>query len=157
MEVYEVDLMKLNVRELLLREERARKQILSPFLSSLGLIPGQGQAGILFHLLQKDHITQRELADICKLNAATMSRNLDKMENMGYLKRETNPDCRRSFLICLTEKGRIEASKVEKFFNQFDAIIGNDISEGDMETFCRILLKICDNLETSADKKELGG
>lgn len=140
-------MMKQTVRELLLREERARKQILSPFLSSLGLTPGQGQAGILFHLLQKDHITQRELADICILNAATMSRNLDKLESIGFLTRETNPDCRRSFLICLTEKGKMEAIKIDTVFNQFDTIICNDISEDDMETFCRILLKICDNLE----------
>lgn len=147
-------MMKQNVRELLLREERARKQILFPFLTSLGLTPGQGQAGILFHLLQKDHITQRELADICNLNAATMSRNLDKLENMGFLNRETNPDCRRSFLICLTERGRNEASKIEKIFNQFDSIVGNGISENDMETFCHILLKICDNLEAYKSEQE---
>lgn len=146
-------MMKQTVRELLLREERARKQILSPFLSSLGLTPGQGQAGILFHLLQKDHITQRKLADICKLNAATMSRNLDKLESMGFLNRETNPDCRRSFLICLTEKGRAEASKIDTVFNQFDTIICSDISEDDMETFCRILLKICGNLEAHKNEQ----
>lgn len=140
-------MMKQSIRELLIREERARKQILSPFLSSLGLTPGQGQAGILYHLLQKDHITQRELADVCKLNAATMSRNLDKLESMGLLSREANPDCRRSFLICLTEKGRLEASKIDKIFLQFDAILANDISEDDMEIFCHILRKICDNLE----------
>jgi DNA-binding MarR family transcriptional regulator len=139
--------MKQNIRELLIREEKARKQIISPFLSSLGLTPGQGQARILSHLSQKDHITQKTLADICKLDAATMSRNIDKLENMGFLNRETNPDCRRSFLICLTEKGRVEAAKIDKVFQQFDSMICNNISDANLEVFCNVLNIICDNLD----------
>lgn len=41
------------IRELLIRAERARKQLLSPVLSANGLTPGQGQAGILNTLLKK--------------------------------------------------------------------------------------------------------
>lgn len=139
--------MKHTIRELFVREEKARKEILSPFLSSLGLTPGQGQARILSYLYQQDHITQKELADLCHLNPATMSRNLDKLEQMGFLKREANPSCRRSFLICLTEKGRLEASKIDHIFRQFDQMLCKDISEADLELFCNIIMKMCDNLE----------
>lgn len=141
-------MMKDTIRELFLREEMARKAILSPFLSSLGLTPGQGQARILYHLLQEDHITQKELADLCKLNTATMSRNLDKLEQMGFLKREANPNCRRSFLICLTEQGRLEASKIDKIFHQFDQMICKDIPDADLELFYSTLIKMCENLES---------
>lgn len=136
-----------NIRELFIREEKARRQIISPLLSGIGLTPGQGQARILHHLLEEDHITQKELADKCHFDAPTMSRNLDKLGNMGFLTRENNPDCRRSFLICLTPKGRIEAKEIRKAFDQFDALICQDISEEELAVFCKVLMKICDNLE----------
>lgn len=137
-----------SIRELLIREEKARKQIISPLLSNLGLTPGQGQARILYNLLQKDHITQKELADICGIEAATMSRNLDKLEDMGFLLRENNPDCRRSFLIILTEKGIIEAEEIKKVFQHFEELVCNDIDEDEIKIFCKVLSKMCDNLES---------
>ena len=44
-------------------------------------------------------MTQKKLADACLLDVTTMSRTLDRMEQAGLLVRESNPDCRRSWLI----------------------------------------------------------
>ncbi|MEY8352092.1 MarR family transcriptional regulator [Lachnospiraceae bacterium 54-53] len=136
-----------HVRELLIREEKARKQIISPLLSNIGLTPGQGHARILYNLLQKDHVTQKELADRCLFDAATMSRNIDKLEDMGFLLRENNPDCRRSFLISLTEKGLAEAEETRKVFEQFEELLCAGIPEDEITVFCKVLMKMCDNLE----------
>lgn len=136
-----------DVRELLVREEKARKQMISPLLSNIGLTPGQGHARILYNLLQKDHITQKELADRCRFDAATMSRNIDKLQDMGLLLRENNPDCRRSFLISLTEKGLAEAEETRKVFQQFEELICSGIPEDEIDIFCKVLIKMCDNLE----------
>lgn len=141
-------MMKQNIRELLIRQEKARKQIISPFLSSLGLTPGQGQARILYHLLEQDHITQIVLADKCNQDAASTSRNIDKLEKLGLLKRQANPECRRSFLICLTDIGRIEAEQIKNVFNQLDIIICQGLSEEELTMFSDILTRICDNLES---------
>lgn len=143
-----------SVRELFIREEKARKQIISPLLSNLGLTPGQGQARILYKLLQKDHITQRELADKCGIEAATMSRNIDKLENMGFLLRENNPDCRRSFLIVLTENGRIEAEKIKKVFLHFEELVCHGMTEEEINIFCKLMAKMCDNLEAYKNPRE---
>jgi DNA-binding MarR family transcriptional regulator len=139
--------MKSNIRELFIRAERARKQLLSPVLSSNGLTPGQGQAGILNTLLKEDRLNQKELSSRCHMDTTTMSRNIDNLEKMGLLKREMNPESRRSVIICLTEKGREKASAIHEMFNQFESILRKDISEEDMEIFRRILTKICENLE----------
>lgn len=148
---------KKNIRELMVRGEKARKQIFSPLLSDFGLTPGQGQAHILYCLSQRDHITQKELADNCRFEAATMSRNLDKLEGMGLLTRENNPDCRRSFLICLTEKGLEEAKEIQKVFDQFEDIVCQGISEEEVGIFYRVLDKMCDTLEAYVgnEKKEV--
>jgi len=126
-----------SVRELLVREEKARKQIISPLLSNIGLTPGQGQARILYNLLQKDHITQKELADRCHFDTATLSRNIDKLQDMGFLLRENNPDCRRSVLISLTDKGVAEAEEVRKVFQQFEELICDHIPEDEIAVFCK--------------------
>lgn len=143
-----------NVSELLIREENARKHIISPLLSKLGLTPGQGHARILYNLLGKDHITQKELADRCGFDAATISRNIDKLEDMGFLIRENNPECRRSFLISLTKKGLSEAEEIRKVFQQFEDLACNDIPEDEIAVFFKVLIKMCDNLEAYKNSGE---
>lgn len=138
---------KKNIRELLVRGEKARKQIFFPLLSDLGLTPGQGQAKILFHLQQEDRITQKELADRCRIDAAAMSRNIDKLEGLGLLVRESNPDCRRSFSICLTEKGYTEAREIRKVFEQFEEIVSGGISQADIDVFYKVMENMCVNME----------
>ncbi len=139
--------MKSNIRELFIRAERARKQLLSPVLSAIGLTPGQGQAGILNTLLKEDRLNQKELSCRCHMDTTTMSRNIDNLEKMGLLKREMNPESRRSVIICLTEKGREKALNIREMFIQFESTLKKDISEEDMEVFQRVLIKICENLE----------
>ncbi|QHQ59577.1 MarR family transcriptional regulator [Anaerocolumna sedimenticola] len=139
--------MKSSIRELFIRAERARKQLLSPVLSAIGLTPGQGQAGILNTLLKEDRLNQKELSCRCHMDTTTMSRNIDNLEKMGLLKREMNPESRRSVIICLTEKGREKALNICEMFIQFESTIKKDISEEDMEVFRRILINICENLE----------
>ena len=143
---------KQSIRELMVRGEKARKQIFFPLLSDLGLTPGQGQAKILYHLQQEDRITQKELADRCRIDAAAMSRNIDKLEGLGLLVRESNPDCRRSFSICLTEKGYKEAMEIRKVFEQFEEIVSEGISQADIDVFYRVMENMCVNLERYNDR-----
>ena len=143
---------KQSIRELMVRGEKARKQIFFPLLSDLGLTPGQGQAKILYHLQQEDRITQKELADRCRIDAAAMSRNIDKLEGLGLLVRESNPDCRRSFSICLTEKGYKEATEIRKVFEQFEEIVSEGISQADIDVFYRVMENMCFNMERYNDR-----
>ena len=143
---------KQGIRELMVRGEKARKQIFFPLLSDLGLTPGQGQAKILYHLQQEDRITQKELADRCRIDAAAMSRNIDKLEGLGLLVRESNPDCRRSFSICLTEKGYQEAMEIRKVFEQFEEIVSEGISQADIDVFYRVMENMCVNMERYNDR-----
>lgn len=142
------------IRELMARGERARKQIFSPLLSEFGLTPGQGQARILYYLLLKNHVTQKELADNCHFEVTTMSRNLDKLEKLGLIIRQNNPDCRRSFLICLTDKGIAEAKEIKKVFEQFEQIVSDGITEEEIEVFLKVMTRMCDNMESYNQKEK---
>ena len=48
-----------------------RRQILHPYFQDLGLSPGQPR--ILNKLYEKDHVTQRELADKCFMDPKRLS------------------------------------------------------------------------------------
>ena len=69
-----------DIRDLMIQIEKARKQLVQPFLQNLGLTLGQGHARILNCLLEEDHLTQTELAGRCRMDTTTMSRSLDKLE-----------------------------------------------------------------------------
>lgn len=138
---------KSQIREMLHELDMDRKQILGPKLQKLGLTVGEGQGRTLLNLRQTGPMSQRELAELCRRDAATMSRNLDKLERAGLLKREQNPGCRRSFLICLTEEGQEKARQVERIFRELDEQIWGEIPEEEMEKLYEILGKVERNLK----------
>lgn len=142
------------IRELLVREEKARKQVIAPRLSGIGLTPGQGHAGILTQLLRGDHVTQRELADRCRLDTATMSRGIDRLSELGFLTRESNPAGRRSFLICLTDKGREKAREAAGVFEWFEKMAAEEIPAQELAVFIRVLRQVCGHLEEYRDTQE---
>lgn len=138
---------KNEIREILHRLDMERKKFLGPKLQVLGLTVGEGQARALRTLLEEGTMTQKQLADLCMRDAATMSRNIDRLEKAGLLKRENNPGCRRSYLICLTEEGKEKAKQVQKIFRELDERIWGDIPEKEMEQLYETLLQIERNLE----------
>ena len=138
---------KKEIREILHRLDMERKKFLGPKLQVLGLTVGEGQARALRTLLEEGTMTQKQLADLCMRDAATMSRNIDRLEKAGLLKRENNPGCRRSYLICLTEEGKEKAKQVQKIFRELDERIWGDIPEKEMEQLYETLLRIERNLE----------
>ena len=138
---------KNEIRDVLHRLDMERKKFLGPKLQVLGLTVGEGQARALRTLLEEGPMTQKQLADLCMRDTATMSRNIDRLEKTGLLKRENNPGCRRSYLICLTEEGKEKAKQVQKIFRELDERIWGDIPEEEMEQLYRTLLRIERNLE----------
>ena len=138
---------KNEIREILHRLDMERKKFLGPKLQVLGLTVGEGQARALRTLLEEGPMTQKQLADLCMRDAATMSRNIDRLEKAGLLKRENNPGCRRSYLICLTEEGKEKAKQVQKIFRELDERVWGDIPEKEMEQLYETLLRIERNLE----------
>jgi len=138
---------KEQVRRLLVRVERARKHLMQPHFTRIGLTFGQGHARILDVLLAQDHITQKELSDLCHMDVTTMSRSLDRLEESGYLVREKDPGCRRSYLICLTAEGAAEAHKVRRMLKMVDDVIWEGLGQDEMDAFCAVMEKICNNLE----------
>lgn len=132
------------IRELLFCLDIERRKKLRPYFDEIGLTPGQPR--VISCLDSKEHITQRELAGMCKLDPATLSRNLDKLAEAGLISRMPHPTCRRSFLIELTQEGRETALKVRKGFALVDDRLLTGFSEEEGERLRIALERIYQNL-----------
>ena len=143
---------KQEVRDLMFRTEMARKRRIHPVCTEMGLIAGQPR--VLSQLFIKDKITQKELAEACCIEPATLSRALDRLEAMGYIIRNDKPQCRRSFLISLTEAGKKMAVKVKETFEGLEEEMMEGISDEEMDTIISLVSRIYDNLR---NEEESGG
>lgn len=138
---------KSQLREMMYAVENARRKMMKPYFVKLGLTVGQGQPRVLYHLYHHEPMTQRELADACYLDAATMSRTLDRLTQAGLLRREAKPGCRRSYHIVLTQEGREKAKEVIEGFRVMDEAICKDLSPKELEHILGVLSQIEENLE----------
>lgn len=133
------------VRDIMFRTEMSRKRQMHPKWGEMGLIAGQPR--VLSELFCREKITQRELADLSCVEPATLSRALDRLEDMGYIVRNDNPDCRRSFLISLTEEGTRMAELVLEEFCRLEASMFKGFSVGELEILNDYMTRIYDNLQ----------
>ena len=136
------------LRELLVEVDENRRRLMGAYFTGIGLTVGQGQPRILNTLLDREGITQRELADACRFDVTTISRTLNHLEKAGFIRRESDPQSRRCYLIVLTEKGRETAEKVRLGYARMEEILPAGMEPEEKKTLKRELEKLLDNLRS---------
>lgn len=139
---------KQSLREILFQIELLKRRKVQRFLMDIGLTPGQGQARILVYLSSHSSVTQKEIADRCMLDVTTMSRVLNKLEEMGLISRQRDPGCRRAYQIGLTEAGRQKAEEVNRGFERLEEMLCRELSEEEIGSLTTGLKKVKESLET---------
>ncbi|MFQ7309511.1 MAG: MarR family winged helix-turn-helix transcriptional regulator [Mediterraneibacter sp.] len=139
---------KQSLREILFQIELLKRRKVQRFLLDIGLTPGQGQARILAYLSSHSSVTQKEIADRCMLDVTTMSRVLNKLEEMGLISRQRDPGCRRAYQIGLTEAGRQKAEEVNRGFERLKEMLCRELSEEEIGSLTTGLKKVKESLET---------
>ena len=137
---------KQKIRRAFLEIEQLKRVRIQEVLLSLGLTPGHGQARTLMALLRLESASQKELAVECLLDVTTMSRTLDRLQNMGLVERRRDPMSRRTFRVSLTEEGKKLAEKVTEEFSKIDEAICRDFSDEELEALLSRLEKVRENL-----------
>lgn len=138
------------VRETLYLLEMKRKRALQPKFNTLGLSPGQPR--ILDCLLDRgEGLTQRELAEVCGLDATTLSRALDRLVEEGLVSREPHEASRRANLITLTRAGEEKAAAVARCFYEMDEMLCWDFTDEEMEGLLACLRKLRENMDGIGD------
>lgn len=101
------------------------------------------QLGILLLLLQNDALTMSELSRVLEIDNSAITRLVDALEKMHYVKRAANPEDRRQFRIVITEESVQEINRAKQIVRQTNAKIKESIPEEDLKTFLSVLNTIC--------------
>jgi DNA-binding MarR family transcriptional regulator len=109
-------------------------------LKDLGI--GPGQFPLIMTLFHNEGITQEELAGIVCLDKATTARGVKKLEDLGYLTREVNPDDRRAYRLHLTKKATDMRPRLRQTLNNSTEMITQNLTEEEKEIFEQLLNKM---------------
>ena len=107
---------------------------------AVGLVPSHGD--ILFCLYKNEKMTMKDIADSIHRTRPTVTVLVDKLEKLGYLKRETSTDDSRYTFITLTQKGKDFKNIFEKISNDLNKMLHKNLSEEDATTLSEILEKM---------------
>ena len=100
--------------------------------------------------------TQRELADGVRIEGATMTRHLDRLEEAGLITRERDPNDRRAIRVDLTPTGKKTHTRLRARMTAAHDAAWSGVNKQDRETVRRVAMRLSENVEAlSADRKEV--
>ena len=114
-------------------------------LAPLGL--ANAQMPVFFALGQDDRLTQKALAEMAAVEQPTMAATLARMERDGLVRRQANPDDRRSTYFSLTPKARRQLEEVMDAAKTINGEALSVLSATERETLMRALGKIIARLD----------
>lgn len=112
-----------------------------------GLSPGQPK--ILDYLLTHDGTMQREIADSCQIEPATLTALLLGMEKGGLIIRKNREGNRRSLYVYLTPRGATLAAQVESCFSAIECAALSGFCQEEQELLKTFLTRINKNMKRS--------
>jgi DNA-binding MarR family transcriptional regulator len=112
------------------------------------------QGRIMFALWRQDGISINELAKKTQLKKSTLTSMLDRLERMGYVRRQRSKKDRRKILIQRTSKDRNLETEYVRLSQEQTKLFFRGFSEDEVGRFENDLTRILDNLieyESNAD------
>ncbi|MDP8205296.1 MAG: MarR family transcriptional regulator [Candidatus Electryonea clarkiae] len=106
---------------------------------------------VLKGLNENADITQRVLGQKLFLDNATITRQIDKLEQMDMLHRQQSEDDRRAYRIIITQKGIKLLQKLDEIANGVNSIAMSGVTEKKIQTILNGLGSIRNNLEKNQE------
>ncbi len=101
--------------------------------------------GILVCLSRQDNVSQEYLSAHFRVDKATITKSMKRLEKEGYIRRQADPSDRRIKLIRLTEKGVNVTDIVRGVFLRWSGCVLENLSLDEKNEFERLLQKAADN------------
>ena len=106
-----------------------------------------GQPKVLDYLRQNDGAMQKDIAQGCHIEAASLSTILNGMEKNGLITRNIDKYNRRNINIFMTEKGKEICKRIEQEFITIEKKAFYNFSEKEIQKLTEYMIKIYNNLE----------
>lgn len=120
-------------------------------LDKVGIYPGQPP--VLFSLLSKDGQSQKELAEKIKIQPATMTVMLKRMEKANLVERKVDSNDQRILRVYLTEEGRRISQEAKMITESIGKECFANFTNEEEVILKTLLIKMKDNLTKAQDKK----
>ena len=105
-----------------------------------GLVPSHGE--ILVCLYQYNKMTMKDIADKIHKTRPTVTVLVDKLEKLGYVKREVSSEDSRYTYIILTKKGEDFKPVFERISNDLNDMLYKNLSMSEADKLEQLLKKI---------------
>ncbi|MCR4633797.1 MAG: MarR family transcriptional regulator [Erysipelotrichaceae bacterium] len=115
------------------------------------------QFQILIYLLKNEDkdVCQKDLEDEIHLKKASITANLDALENKDLIRREPGKTDRRKKYLKLSEKTKSFARLMEEKARNYDQKIIAGIPKEELDVFFRVSGKICENIMEGENETDL--
>lgn len=113
-------------------------------LAPLGL--SLNQFAIIMTILEHEGLTQTEIGQRVMQPSYSTTRNIDKLESLGYVKRQRHKGCRRSYHIRLTEAGRALTPKLYQATESVNELFLSNLEEEQQRELLKILAEAVSKL-----------
>mgnify|MGYP001033448685 CR=1 FL=1 len=107
------------------------------------LLPGQPK--VIDYLMSHPDSFQREIADGCLIDPATLSPILGKMEDSGLIRRDKTDDNRKNSIVFLTARGKEVGRRLRELFQETERISCDGVSGQQVELLLQCLEQIRKN------------
>ena len=105
-----------------------------------GLVPSHGD--ILVCLYKNSKMTMKDIANCIHRTKPTVTVLVDKLEKLGYLKREVSNEDSRCTNIVLTQKGEDFQTTFEKISKNLNEMLYKNLSPEESELIEKLLRKV---------------
>lgn len=105
-----------------------------------GLVPSHGD--ILVCLYEQDKMTMKDIADKIHRTRPTVTVLVDKLEKLGYIKREISQEDSRYTYITLTKKGQDFKPIFEKISEDLNNLLYKNLTEEESNILENLLQKV---------------
>jgi DNA-binding MarR family transcriptional regulator len=120
------------------------RKIMQGYLNDTGVY--QAQHRLLMKIFHNPNASQKDIAMMMDVSAATIAVSLKKLEKGGYIKRETDLGDNRFNQITITQKGNKVVEQSKQIFESADRKIFDGFSDEEKHTLSDLLKKLNTNL-----------
>ena len=113
----------------------------------------RSQASILLHHCES--MSQKDLAKQLNITAPSITSSIRKMEQFGYIARQTDPADQRVMRLALTEKGRSCIQSIKDVTDKMEEILLKGMSVEEKILFRRLLVHVNNNIDQYERKEKI--
>ncbi|MFJ6995694.1 MarR family winged helix-turn-helix transcriptional regulator [Streptomyces sp. NPDC003090] len=133
------------VSHALFRAGRLHRVAAGALLRRVGLYPGQEL--LLMLLWDEDHRAQADLIRALDVDASTVTKMLQRLEQAGFVTRCPSPTDRRAAVVSLTDSGRALREEVADLWRELEEAVTALLDEGEADVVTGLLDRIEEGLQ----------